>query len=135
MKYAGQFAQGIAANDASKFTNKMMKRNARYAEQDGVAEADRIRTAGRRHIGEQMVAMGASGFEGTEGTAFDQLRESATEIGLEALTARRRARIEAQGFKIKGMEARAAGKGAMAAGIFSGVSSMIEDAASAGQGG
>ncbi len=135
MKYAGTFAEGIIANDAGKYTRKVMTLNSRNANIDAMAIGDRARAEGRRQIGAQITGQGSDGFTPMEGSGLDALRESAVNIELDVLTARRKGQLEAAGFKSQGDMAAVAGKAAMSGAIMAGVTQMAEDAAKAGGGG
>lgn len=128
-------AQGVAAYDAGKYTRKVMRINEHQAEVDGVAMGERIRSNVRQTIGRQIVAQGSSGFVPMEGTALDEIRESAINGELDVLTARREAKMRAIGFRTQGDLAYNQGYSAMTGGILAGAASLAEKAASAGSGG
>ena len=135
MKAVGQFAGGISAYDAGKYTRRVMQTNAQNALNAGVSERDRIRVAARAAMGEQLVAQGGSGFQMGTGSALDALRESAINRELDFAVSRQRASMAAQGFKQQGDIAYAQGKAALAGGILSGVETIASTIASAYTGG
>lgn len=134
MKAIGQFAEGIAAYDAGKFTQKVMNVNAQHAERDGAAEAARLRDAARIAMGRQQAGLAASGFT-LSGSAIDALRESAIESELEIMQTRRKAGIAATGYRTQGALAKNEGYSKMVGGIVSGAASIMESAANYGGGG
>jgi hypothetical protein len=135
MKAVGQFAGGISAFDAGKYTRRVMQTNAQNAQNAGLEERDRIRGAARAAMGSQLVAQGGSGFQMGTGSALDALRESAMNRELDFAVSRQRANMAATGFKQQGELAYAKGKAALAGGILSGVETIAEEVASAYTGG
>jgi hypothetical protein len=134
MKAVGQFAGGISAYDAGKYTRRTMQTNAQNAGNAGLEERDRIRSAARSVMGQQLVAQGASGFQMGTGSALDALRESTMNRELDLLVSRRNAGMKAADFKQQGDIAYAKGKAALAGGIISGVETIAEEVASAATG-
>jgi hypothetical protein len=135
MKAVGQFAGGIAAYDAGKYTRRVMRVNAQNAQNAGVAERDRIRTAARSAMGGQLVGQGGSGFQTGTGSALDALAQSAINRELDIAVSRQRAGMAADAFKQKGDLAYAKGKAAMAGGILAGAVTIAETIAGAYTGG
>lgn len=134
MKAIGQFAEGIAAHDAGKYSRKVMEVNAQTAQRDGAAEASRLRDVARLAMGRQAAGLAASGFT-LSGSALDALRESATESELEIMQTRRKAEAASRGYKQQGALAYAEGYSRMVGGIVSGAASIAETAANFGGGG
>jgi hypothetical protein len=122
----GSIQQGMAARNAGKYTRSIMKQNGRNAENDGLEQRDRIRTASRIAMGRQLVAQGGSGFAMGTGSALDELRESATEREIDLATIRRQSAMKRQGFEQQGTLAAAQGRSAMISGMISGATSFIE---------
>lgn len=91
----GKIVEGIAGYEAGKYNRKVARANARAANQEGVAQAERIRNLARIAMGRQIGAQAESGFEVGTGTALDSLLESATEAELEAMDARYQATSKA----------------------------------------
>lgn len=135
MKAVGMFAQGIAANDAGKYTRKVMAINATNSRNEGVAERERIRLAARMQMGRQITDQGASGFQIGTGSPLDALRVSATARELDILTSRANAEGRAQGFKQQGDLAYAEGYSKMVGGIISGAAELMDEVAGAFGGG
>lgn len=135
MKAVGQFAGGISAYDAGKYTRRVMNVNAQNAQNAGLSERDRIRGAARMAMGRQLVAQGGSGFQMGTGSALDALRESAMNRELDLAVSRQRAGMAAAGYQQQGKIAYAQGKAALAGGILSGVETIAETVASAATGG
>lgn len=135
MKAMGQFAEGIAAYDAGKFTKKVMQLNATHTERDGAAETSRLRDAARLSMGRQVAGLASSGFSESSGSAIDALRESAIESEMDIMNTRRRASLQAAGLRTQGALARNEGYSRMVGGIVSGAATMVEEAAKYGGGG
>lgn len=135
MKAVGQFAGGISAFDAGKYSRRVMQTNAANAENAGLQERDRIRGAARSAMGAQLVAQGGSGFQMGTGSPLDALRESAMNRELDFAVSRQKANMAATGFKQQGDIAYAKGKAELAGGILSGVETIAEEVASAYSGG
>jgi hypothetical protein len=135
MKAVGQFAGGISAYDAGKYTRRAMQTNAQNAGNAGLEERERIRGAARAAIGQQLVDQGGSGFTMGTGSAIDALQQSAMNRELDLAVSRRNASMKAAGFEQQGQIAYAQGKAAMVGGIISGVETIAEEVASAAAGG
>lgn len=135
MKAVGMFAQGIAANDAGKYTRSVMATNSQNALNDGVSERDRIRYAARQTMGQQLVDQGGSGFQTGTGSALDSLKQSVANRELDFAVSRRNAGMKAAGYKQQGDLAYAQGKAAMAGGIISGAAEIASEVAGAFAGG
>lgn len=127
----GSILGGIAANNAGKYTRKVMRINERNTLNDSVEQGARIRDAARIHMGRQLVEQGASGFQMGTGSALDALRESAIEREVDLATVRRQAKLKADGFRQQGDMARAQGKSAMIGGFISGAASFMDAASQA----
>jgi hypothetical protein len=131
MKAIGMFAQGISAYDAGKYTRSVMATNSQNAQNDGVAERDRIRFAARMTMGQQLVGQGGSGFDVNSGSALDALKESTIGRELDFAVSRRKASMAAAGYKQEGDLAYAKGKAALAGGIISGAAEIASEVAGA----
>lgn len=116
MKAAGHLVDGIAAYRAGRFNRAVARTNATNALRDGAMEETRIREAARAAMGRQVALQSAGGFMPGQGSALDELRESALNASLDILLTRRRAGMEAQGFDVQGRAARAAGNNALLSG-------------------
>jgi hypothetical protein len=131
MGAAGSVLGGLAANEAGKYTRKVMRVNGQNAQRDGVEEAARIREAARLTMGRQLVAGGSSGFQMGQGSALDALHESAIEREIDLATVRKQATMKAQAFGQQGDQARAQGRSAMIGGFISGAAGLMDAASSA----
>jgi hypothetical protein len=121
---AGSIVQGIGGYKAGKFNRKVANRNARMAEQEGVANAERIRNLGRIAMGRQIGAQAESGFEVGTGSAIDSLIESATNIELDAMDARREASSRAYAYRTQGHLAYMEGRNKLIGGFFGAASTV-----------
>lgn len=135
MKAVGQFAGGINAYNAGKYSRAMMAVNGQNALNAGVSERDAIRSRAEMIMGQQQVSQGGSGFAPGTGSALDLLKQSAANRELDMLTSRMKANNEAQDFAQKGFIAYQQGKSALAGGILSGASTIAEQVAGASFGG
>lgn len=88
----------ISGNAADKHNAAVNERNAVLVRQSAKLDEDRLRRAGKRHIGGMKASIGASGVT-ISGSALDVIEDSAREIELDALTIRHRGEVEAAGFK------------------------------------
>lgn len=132
---AGSVLGGLAANEAGKYTRKVMRINGQNAERDGVEQAARIREAARLAMGRQVVSQGSSGFQMGTGSALDSLRESAIEREIDLATVRKQAKSKAVAYGQQGDMARAQGRSAMIGGFISGAAGLMDAASSAFGGG
>lgn len=121
----GKMFQGIAANKAGKFNEKVDEANAINALREGTAQVQRIRDASRIALGQQVGAQAESGFEVGTGTAIDSLVESQTNAELDAMDAMRQARSRYNASMLEGQQARREGKNALISGLFGAAASVV----------
>src|SRR5437868_3446751 len=98
----GSIQQGLAANAAGKYTRKMMQVNSANTLNDGVEQADRIRTNARTQMGRQLVGQGGSGFQMGTGSALDALYESAINREIDLATVRRQSTTRSNSYLQQG---------------------------------
>lgn len=103
IKVAGSLAQGS-------YNNKVAQRNALMEQRDAAAQAGRIRDDVRRHIGGQITAQGASGFQTGTGSALDAIMESQVEGMLDVLTVRQKGASAADAYRAQGRLAKMQGQ-------------------------
>lgn len=135
MKAVGQFAGGINAYNAGKYSRAVMQTNGQNALNAGVSERDALRERAGMVMGQQITSQGGSGFQVGSGSAVDALKQSAANRELDLLTSRMKAGNQAVDFKNKGEIAYQQGKSAMAGGIISGAMTIAEEVAQAAAGG
>jgi hypothetical protein len=122
----GSLVSGSASYEAGKYNKRVSEQNAIASLREGAAEEARIREVARAQIGQQVAAQGASGFQMGTGSALDALTESQINATLDALNARREAASRAQGYRVAGAQAMAAGKNAYTAGMFQAASTVLD---------
>lgn len=133
---AGSIVQGIAGVQSGKYNRKVGQRNQRQALDEGAEQALRIRRAGRIFLGRQIAAQGESGFEVGTGSALDTLRESQTNIELEAMEAMHEGVTRGVSYAQQGDMAYRQGKYQLIEGLFgaaSGLAKGVSDYAAAGR--
>lgn len=132
MKALPNLIEAGAAYNAGRFNRKVADYNARNTLAEGEADALDLRDQGREAEGQQLTALAGSGFDVGSGSAFDLLRQTEVESTLDILKRRRKAGVDALGFKIQGAAAYAAGKNAAAANAIEAVNKTVDYAASMG---
>lgn len=133
---AGSIVQGIGGYQAGKYNRKVLQGQQRTALREGAEESVRIRRAGRMFLGRQIAAQGESGFMVGTGSALDTLRETQTNIELEAMEAMHQAVGRGVAFAQQGDMAGRQGKFALVEGLFgaaSGIAKGVSDYAAAGR--
>lgn len=130
-KAAGQIIQGVAQQEAGKYTRSVMYANAKNQEADTQMEIERLRDSARLAMGRQVASLAGGGLQ-FDGSALDAVRESGIESQLEILQTRRRGTLAARGLRSQGEVANAAGYNQM---IQSYAGAAAEIAKSAGSGG
>ena len=121
---AGSLVQGISGYQAGKFNAKVANVNAINADNEGVAEAARIRDLSREAMGEQLGSLAGNGFEAGTGSALTRLSESAIEAELDIQDARRRARSKSSAYRAQGAAAKAEGVSRLVGGLFGAASAI-----------
>lgn len=124
----GSIVQGVAGLQAGKYNKKIGQANQRQALAEGAEEALRIRRAGRMFLGRQIAAQGESGFEVGTGSALDTLRESQTNIELEAMEAMHQGVTRGVEYARQGDMAYRQGKMQLVEGLFGAASGMAKGA-------
>ena len=82
----GSILQGEGAATAAEYNATIARQNAAIAAQQGEAAAQAQGRNAERHIGSMVAAYGASGVEGSSGSAMDVLADSARMSTLDNLT-------------------------------------------------
>lgn len=80
----GKFMQGQQQAAAAEYNAELLERQALYEEQASAAEANRLRRRGRRILGAQRAAYGASGVLSNEGSPLLVMENTAEEIEMDA---------------------------------------------------
>jgi hypothetical protein len=132
---AGSVLGGLAANEAGKYTRKVMRINGQNAQRDGVEQAARIREAARLAMGRQARRRRLERFPDGKRLGARCLRESAIEREIDLATVRKQATMKATAFGQQGDIARAQGRSAMIGGFISGAAGLMDAASQAFGGG
>ena len=119
----GQIVQGIGGYTAGRKNKRILNREARIAVNDGVVEAERIRTAAREAMGEQDAAQFGNGMFGGSGSALDALAESQINAAVDALAVKREAESRGRALRAQGKRAAAQGRDALTGAVIGAVSS------------
>ena len=131
MKAFGPILSGYTALQAGRFNRRVERYNARKDIDEGEADVGDIARQGRAVLGRQITSLAGSGFE-FEGTAFDLLRETQINTGVDMLRRRRAARESALERRVRGEAAYAEGKGKFVSGVIEGLGNAIDYASGAG---
>lgn len=123
-------AKGEAA--AAEYNQSIQNRQAKASIAQAAETERRVRVGGEKALGGIRAAVGASGIN-MEGSALDVLEESATNVEMDALTARHEGAMKAwayrEGAALEGMKAdnaRTAGNWGVASSILGGASSIYK---------
>lgn len=126
-------ATASAQSDASKYNAKVADNNAKQAEMEASAEAQKIRDRNRRMIAAQKAQYAASGVT-IDGTVKDVIIDSSVQGELDALGAEYSGEVRSKALKSQSELDRAAAKNATRSGIFGaagyGVSAVSSGASS-----
>lgn len=128
----GSIHQGQSQAAAARFNAQVSEQNAQIVRQQAAEEESRARREGRRLLGRQRAAIGASGIQ-VEGSPLDVLADTAAELELDALTVRHRGLLEALGLTQQASLDRARARSARTAGFIGAGASLLSGAAEFGK--
>jgi hypothetical protein len=131
----GSIIQGIGGLRAGQFNAAVDKQNAKQAQREGAAEAERIQGQARAAMGEQVGAQAESGFQTGTGSAIDALRASGINSELDVLNTRRKAQAQANAELQKAQMARMQGQMALVGGLTGAAGAVARSVAPGGAGG
>lgn len=114
----GSLVQGLSGYQAGKYNQKIANVNADAADNQGVAEGERVRSEARAAMGRQYASLGGNGLDPNSGSALTRLQESAISAELDIQEARRKARTQAMAYRAQGATAAAEGRSKLVGGLF-----------------
>lgn len=93
----GTYASGQVRKQSEKYNAQVAQNNARLAQEQAAADAQRIREKGRRIMGAQRAALASAGVDPDAGSAVDIGYDSSVQNELDALTALYKGNVAASG--------------------------------------
>ena len=129
MQFLGNIYQGEAAGSEFNQAADAARRNAELARQQGNAREEMVRADSARKLGIQRAAAAQSGFDPSSGSLLDLQADSASQLELDALTARYQSRLESIGFENQASSLHAKAKAARTTGYLNAFGSLFQNGA------
>ncbi len=129
MQFIGNIYQGEAAGSEENQAADAARQNAEIARQQGNAREEMIRRDSALKLGVQRAAAAQSGFDPSSGSLLDLQADSASQLELDALTARYQSRLESIGFEKGANSLNAKAKAARTTGYLNGFGSLFQNGA------
>lgn len=95
----GSVQQGDAQADSEEFNANVATQNAALSRAQAAEDERRTRVTGRKVLGAEGAAIGASGIQREGGSAMDVLQESASNAELDALTVKNAGEVKARSYE------------------------------------
>ena len=129
MQFVGNIYQGEGAGSEFNQAADAARRNAEIARQQGNAREEMIRRDSALKLGVQRAAAAQSGFDPSSGSLLDLQADSASQLELDALTARYQSRLESIGFENQANSLNAKAKAARTTGYLNAFGSLFQNGA------
>lgn len=117
-------SEGESFAAAAEYNGKLARKNAQAAKRQAGFEADRIRDQGRKVLGAQRAAYGASGVT-MEGSAADVLEATAMDIEMDAQLAKYAGEVQADAYEDEAVLFGLSGGAAKSAGYTNAFTSIL----------
>lgn len=128
LQVASSFAGGAMESKGLRREANALDESGRRDESQGAADAVAAYRESRLALGEDMAAMGGSGFAIGSGSAQDLLTQALVERELEGMNIRQEAHLAAEEKRAQAREKRRQAKGALFAGLLNGASAAVSGA-------
>jgi hypothetical protein len=134
-KAIGTLTSGLSKAGADRYNARVADENAEITAQQASLREDQIRRQGRQTIGEQIAATAQNSGGNFTGSALDTIRQSETNLSLDALNARYSGDVQVTDLNNQAAMYRQKGKADTWGGVFGAGASLLKDAATYGANG